>query len=231
MDPNASRTRRQMIVSTVGLVGAGVFGMSRLGRLVPAPIGSDEFGLAGAANATEAARRIPPSTTTTTTTTTTTIPLPEGALAFPVDPTGGLLVLDNFGGYSVAQQGCTHKGIDIFPRYDAEPGRPLLACTDGELDWRILDGPQGNAWVLEDANGDIYRYHHLESFADGLEPGSTVVRGQLIGYMGSSGNAGSPHVHFEVRRGGTGGPAEDPIPLLPLPIPDVAVVKPNDGCP
>ncbi len=183
-------------------------------------------GVDGGATANETARRIPPSTTTTT-----TLPVPEGMLTFPVDPTGGLLVLNNFSGDSVSQGPCQHKGIDIFV-LDGQPGRGLLACTDAVLkDWRLApgSGAQGNAWILEDANGDIYRYHHLDAFADGLQPGMTVVPGQLIGFMGTSGNANSPHLHFEVRRGGTAGPAEDPVPLLPFPIPEVSL-GPYTGC-
>ncbi len=218
-----------MIGSALGLVGVGVFGLFRLGRPPATAVGDnvpDAFG--GAAKAGRTAERI---TTTTTTTTTTTLPPPEGLLTFPVVPVDEeqpVTVLDNFGGWSVSKQNCSHAGIDIFsPLPDG--GEPLVACVDGVLSGiRINQGAQGNAWILEDANGDIYRYHHLLAFEEGLEVGMTVARGQVIGYMGESGNANWPHLHFEVRRGGTAGPAEDPLPLLDVPDEDVVVRAVND---
>ena len=215
-----------MIGSTLGLVGAGVFGLSRLGRVtgaaLPPAVGAEE--LDAAAQAYETAER--PSTTTTT-----TLPPAEGLLTFPVDPASGLLLLDNFGGDSVSQGPCKHKGVDVFPLTD-EVGIPLLACVDGIFRSQRFagsSGAQGNAVILEDANGDIYRYHHLDSVVEDLEVGSPVVRGQVIGYMGKTGNANFPHLHFEVRRGSTVGPAVNPVPLISLPVPGVTK-DPRDGC-
>jgi murein DD-endopeptidase MepM/ murein hydrolase activator NlpD len=74
----------------------------------------------------------------------------------------------------------------------------------------------GYAWILRDVDGTSYRYHHLDEFAFGLVVGSFVRKGQVIGTMGTTGNASAgPHLHFEVRRGGT--TAVDPLPLLPVP--------------
>lgn len=205
-----------MIGSAVGLVGLGVFGLARVGRIAPPAPGAEPGGFDAAASAFAVARRVVPE------------PPP---LAFPVDPTGGLIVLNNFGADSVSLGDCAHRGIDIFPT-SGGPGRPLLACVDATLrDWRLApgSGAQGNAWILEDEHGDIYRYHHLDGFAEGLEPGMTVQRGDLIGFMGSTGNTGAAHLHFEVRRGGTAGPAVDPVPLLPFPIPEVELTEPM-GC-
>ena len=77
--------------------------------------------------------------------------------------------------------------------------------------------PPDSGWELRPAVGDTrYRYFHLSAFADGLAVGDTVVAGQLIGYVGDTGNpgAGNYHLHFEVR------PANvpvDPVPLLAIP--------------
>lgn len=136
---------------------------------------------------------------------------------------GDLILLDNFGASRVFGSG-PHQGIDI-GRRDVQPGHPVVACVDGVLvDQSILTGDQGNSWVLQGANGDAYRYHHLEDFASGLTVGSSVTRGQVLGAMGSTGNPSSPHLHFEVRRGGPIGTPVDPVPLLALPIAGVTVI-------
>ena len=51
-------------------------------------------------------------------------------------------------------------------------------------------------------NGYATLYAHMQAFAPNLRVGSTVARGQLIGYMGSTGNSTGPHVHFEIRKNG-----------------------------
>ena len=125
-------------------------------------------------------------------------------LTFPVQPDGGLIVLNNFGGNSVSNGPCSHRGIDVFPTDDLTK-RPLLACVDGIIEGQRFagsSGSQGNAWILQDGNGVSYRYHHIDEFAEGLEVGSPVRRGDVIARMGTSGNANSAHLHFEVRPDG-----------------------------
>jgi murein DD-endopeptidase MepM/ murein hydrolase activator NlpD len=61
--------------------------------------------------------------------------------------------------------------------------------------------------------GDIYYYAHLDSYAPGMSQGVRVDRGQLIGYVGDTGNAkGTPHLHLGYRRGG--GPLTNPYQLM-----------------
>ena len=217
MPSQPTLSRRRLIISAFGLAG-GAIGLQRIG-------GATAFGLptetstetsteapavSGSANAAETAERW----------------RTEGAISFPCDTSGGITLVDNFGGDSYSNGAGGHRGVDMW-RVDGQPGQPLLACVEGVLaGQRLLAGAQGNAWIIEDANGDIYRYHHLDSFEDGLSVGDAVQRGDVIGYMGSSGNAASnaPHLHFEVRRGGTVGPAVDPIPLFGLPLPNVTLI-------
>ncbi len=146
----------------------------------------------------------------------------NSGVGFPVQLPGDLVLLDNFGADRLFGAGA-HEGIDI-GRRDGQPGHPVVACVDGVLvSQELLGRNQGNSWVLQGADGDAYRYHHLDEFAPDLTVGAAVVRGQVLGTMGNTGNPSAPHLHFEVRRGGPIGTPVDPVPLLPLPLDGVTV--------
>lgn len=140
-------------------------------------------------------------------------------LRFPMEPLPRCDVLNNFGGLSRAGIGGGHQGVDI----GAELGQEVYAVEDGELyrQWTDLDEAPGLGWGLWAPGSDTkYRYFHLSRFAEGLEVGDRVVAGQLIGYVGDTGNAtpGGWHLHFEVHPGPE--PHErvvDPVPLLAIP--------------
>lgn len=152
----------------------------------------------------------------------------DDLLTFPVLAGEGLITLNNFGGRSVSTGACSHRGIDIFPTTPTP--RVLVSCVDGVIEGqRFLAGSQGNAWILRDGAGVSYRYHHIDEFEPELEVGSVVRRGDVLGTMGSTGNATSAHLHFEVRPDGTGASAVDPIPLLPFPVDGVSLGEPT-GC-
>ena len=213
MTHHASTTRRQLFGSVGGVAIAGFFGAVTLrgGRL-------DADGGLGflddSASAIESAVR-------------TRL---DDQLVFPVLPGPGLQVLDNFGGFSVSRGSCSHRGIDIFPTDDDVP-RVLVSCVDGVVEGqRFLAGSQGNAWILQDGAGVSYRYHHVGEFEAGLEVGSVVRRGDVLGTMGSTGNANYPHLHFEVRLdGASSASAVDPLPLLAVPSLNTAIGPPS-GC-
>lgn len=149
----------------------------------------------------------------------------EGLL-FPIDPSPMCEVFDNFGGHSKARGSGGHQGLDI----GATEGQEVYAVADGvlEIQHTDLDSAPGLGWRLwvddpVDGGPVQYRYYHLASFADGLEVGSLVTKGQVIGYVGDTGNAtpGGHHLHFEVRPGekqryGSPEPV-DPVPLLDIP--------------
>jgi murein DD-endopeptidase MepM/ murein hydrolase activator NlpD len=100
--------------------------------------------------------------------------------------------------------GRRHVGVDLV----ASSGAPVVAVVAGTLTRQSRDRPgslSGNAWWLTTGNGTYYFYAHLAAFAPGLEVGSTVRAGDVIGYVGSTGNAASPHLHFELHPYG-GGP-------------------------
>jgi murein DD-endopeptidase MepM/ murein hydrolase activator NlpD len=93
--------------------------------------------------------------------------------------------------------GRRHVGVDLV----APQGVPVLAVVDGTLTRQSRDRPgslAGNAWWLTTGNGTYYFYAHLVAFAQGLEVGSTVRAGDVIGFVGSSGNATTTHLHFEI---------------------------------
>ena len=201
MIKNATPTRRQLFGSALGLAGVGVaLRLSGVAGAETAPTTIER-----PAQAFAPAERL----------------FPPGFLHFPVQLPGEFILLDNFGASRTFGSG-PHQGIDI-SRRDYAPGHPVVACIDGVVEGLRFDGVnQGNAVILIDAAGDRYRYHHLDTFADGLEAGSRVVRGQVIATMGSTGNPQVPHLHFEVRRGPDRTPV-DPVPFLRLPIAGVTV--------
>ena len=130
-------------------------------------------------------------------------------ITFPVD--GPVSWTDTFG---ACRDGCSrrHEGQDLM----AQKLTRLVACCDGTVVARS-HGSGGNSIYLEDDDGWYYAYLHINNdtpftddganpiewaFADGTTVGSRVDRGQLIAYVGDSGNAEStgPHCHFELRK-------------------------------
>ena len=88
-----------------------------------------------------------------------------------------------------------HRGID----YAAPLGSRVLATADGTVDFIGVRGELGNLVILQHQNRFLTYYGHLNAFAPGLAPGSKVESGQLIGYVGMTGLATGPHVHYEFR--------------------------------
>jgi murein DD-endopeptidase MepM/ murein hydrolase activator NlpD len=142
---------------------------------------------------------------------------PQGML-FPMEPTPKCDVLNNFGGMSKLYGSGGHQGVDI----GSTLGQEVYAVEAGVLKTQFTDlgSAAGYGWALVGTSDTQYRYYHLSEFADGLAVGDTVREGQLIGFVGDTGNAtpGGYHLHFEVRPG----PAPyrnpvDPVPLMGIP--------------
>ena len=85
-------------------------------------------------------------------------------------------------------------------------------------------GLGGNGIWLKGESGTYYYYAHLSAYVLGLAAGQLVEAGQLIGYVGHTGDAYGPHLHFEVHP--NGGPAVDPYPILLAADPQSAVAAP-----
>lgn len=113
--------------------------------------------------------------------------------------------------------GRRHLGVDII----GATGRAIYAVTAGTITRKYLDTPgslSGNGLRLTRPDGTYFFYAHLSEFAPGIEIGTTVVPGQVLGYNGATGNATVPHLHFEVHPGGGS-------PINPYPV-----VKAVDAC-
>jgi murein DD-endopeptidase MepM/ murein hydrolase activator NlpD len=95
-----------------------------------------------------------------------------------------------------------HRGMDFGARW----GTPIHAAADGKVNRAGWAGGYGRQVRLAHGDGMATSYSHMSSMA--VEPGAQVRRGQLIGYVGSSGLSTGPHLHYEVYRGGV---AVDPL--------------------
>jgi murein DD-endopeptidase MepM/ murein hydrolase activator NlpD len=91
-----------------------------------------------------------------------------------------------------------HAGTD----YAAAAGTPVRAIGDGVVIAAGRHGGYGNAIDIRHPNGFVTRYGHLRGFASGIHAGARVAMGQTIGYVGMTGLATAPHLHFEVLVGG-----------------------------
>jgi len=92
----------------------------------------------------------------------------------------------------------SHKGVD----YAAPTGTPVKATGNGKVVFRGKKGGYGNAVFLRHGGKYTTVYGHLSRFAKGLRNGKAVKQGQVIGYVGSTGLASGPHLHYEFRVNG-----------------------------
>jgi peptidoglycan hydrolase-like protein with peptidoglycan-binding domain len=115
--------------------------------------------------------------------------------------------------------GRLHIGVDII----APEGNLIYAVTDGTITRMFREGSNsmtgnGLRLTMDDGSGTYFFYAHLKDFAPGIAEGTRVVAGQILGTNGKTGNAGVPHLHFEIHPGGV-------APVNPYPF-----VKAVDGC-
>ena len=86
-----------------------------------------------------------------------------------------------------------HKGID----YGAATGTPIMAVSRGTIRYIGTKGAYGRFIEIRHQNGVSTRYAHLSKYAKKLKKGSKIEQGQIIGYVGKSGMATGPHLHYE----------------------------------
>ncbi|WP_229519191.1 M23 family metallopeptidase [Massilia rhizosphaerae] len=142
--------------------------------------------------------------------------VPPGKLLVPVDGIAPAKLTDTFD----QQRGNErhHEALDIM----APKGTKVLAAADGKIVKLFTSKPGGlTIYEFDPTEKYAYYYAHLDRYADGLQEGAQVKRGDVIGYVGTTGNAdpNAPHLHFAVfeltpeKQWWKGTPV-DPYPLL-----------------
>jgi len=92
-----------------------------------------------------------------------------------------------------------HTGVD----WSAPIGTPIIAAGNGVVEKAGWAGGYGKQIIIRHANGYETSYNHQTSFAKGIAPGVRVRQGQVIGYLGQTGLATGPHLHYELMVNGT----------------------------
>ena len=146
-------------------------------------------------------------------------PLELASLSGILDvPVRGVARADLRDSYSEARGGRVHEAIDIL----APRGTEVVSAADGRL-LKIFNSKPGGLMVYatDPTERFILLYGHLDGYAPGLVNGMPLKRGQVIGYVGTTGNAppGTPHLHFGILRGQpkkswSAGAAVNPYTLL-----------------
>jgi murein DD-endopeptidase MepM/ murein hydrolase activator NlpD len=124
----------------------------------------------------------------------------NSATANMATPLGATLGLVPYGNWQAAPRAVAarsmfmHEGIDLV----APAGTAVYAAADGVIVGAAPNGRYGN-WIRIEHGGRLATvYGHLSAFAPGIESGETVVRGELIGFVGSTGRSTGAHLHFEL---------------------------------
>lgn len=133
-------------------------------------------------------------------------PPATGGAACPV--AGPVSFVDSWGAARSGGRG--HRGVDMM----AARGTPVAAIYDGTISRLSNSSLGGITFYMRSNAGDTYYYAHLDGYAAGVGAGMSVSAGQVLGYVGSTGNATAayPHLHFEYHPGG--GSAVNPYPLV-----------------
>jgi len=137
------------------------------------------------------------------------------SLAMPIAGVDPNMLRSNF---SETRGGHAHEALDIMsPR-----GTPVLAVAEGNV-VKLFNSKQGGLTVyqFDDSRTWCYYYAHLDHYAPGLKEGTLLRKGEILGYVGSTGDASpnTPHLHFAVFQLGPEknwwqGTAVDPLPML-----------------
>lgn len=121
----------------------------------------------------------------------------KALLKTPID---GARLTSGFGNRRHPIKGYTkmHKGVD----FGAPRGTPIMAAGEGVVERAGRHGGYGNYVCIRHSGATKTAYAHLSKYGKGIRPGQKVKQGQIIGYVGCTGLATGPHLHFEVIQNG-----------------------------
>lgn len=116
-------------------------------------------------------------------------------MVVPVRDVRRAALVDTWG--AARSEGRAHEGVDIM----APDGTAVLATADGRIA-KLDRSARGGLTIYQFDAGERYAFYyaHLSAYAPSLREGDVVRQGQVIGYVGSTGNATTPHLHFELQR-------------------------------
>lgn len=137
-----------------------------------------------------------------------------GEILFPVPGVSPKAMADSF---HEARGARTHHAVDILAPRNSE----VVAVADGTIARMMTSAAGGIAVYQWNADATlVYYYAHLEGYAKGLAEGQAVTRGQVLGYVGTTGNApaNTPHLHFAISRVDKKGRWWGGEPVNPFPI-------------
>jgi murein DD-endopeptidase MepM/ murein hydrolase activator NlpD len=143
---------------------------------------------------------------------------PDANVDRPIVPVQGVALGQITDTFNDKRDGHKHEALDI----PASRGTPVVASVEGNVA-RLFQSKLGGITVYEfdDSQTYCYYYAHLDHYASGLKEGTLLRQGQVLGYVGTTGNApkDAPHLHFEVHKLGAEkkwwkGEAVDPLNLL-----------------
>lgn len=205
---------RGLLIFVIGvLVGANAtyYVMSQRGQPAPGPA-TGPAAEVSAPRAAEPLQRTPVPASTA-------VPLPPtlrpGALIVPVQGVAPAQLQNTFD--DARSEGRVHEAIDIM----ATRGTPVFAVADGPIE-KLFDSRQGGItlYQFDPAGTFAYYYAHLDRYADGITEGRVLKQGDLVGYVGSTGNANpdGPHLHFAVYVLGPDKKWWDGTPINPYPL-------------
>lgn len=123
-------------------------------------------------------------------------PVAAPTMAGPTAPLDFLRVTSRYGmrRHPILGFSRMHQGVD----FAAREGAPILAPADGVVTVAAWSGGYGQLLRIRHAGGWATGYAHLSAYAAGIAPGVAVTRGQVVGFVGQTGLATGPHLHYEV---------------------------------